>query len=143
MEDKLKFKIARNIFIAVFIVLAINFLILYLVGFPQMALLQIKKYLLLLILLIVGFGTQIGLYTYLKHMQVFCSITTMASGGISGISMLLCCSHYILNILPFIILGFSNFLTSYTPYILLFGIISNIFGIFIMLRKIKQYRGKI
>ncbi len=123
---------------AVLIVAALNLLVLYLLNFPQMALLQIKKYWFLLVLLISGFGTQIGLYTYLKHKEALCSVTTMASGGISGVSMLLCCSHYLVNFLPFISLAFANLILRYTPYILLFGIVSNAFGIWFMTKKIKE-----
>lgn len=136
----LKYKILRNVVIAVLIVVAVNFLVLYLLNFPEMALLQIKKYWFLLLLLISGFGVQIGLYTYLKHKEALCSITTMASGGISGISMLLCCSHYLVNFLPFISLAFANLVLQYTVYILLFGIVSNAFGIWFMLKKIKKIR---
>ena len=137
MEDKLKFKIIRNSIIAILIVIAINFLVLYLLNFPSMALLQLKKYLILIVLLVLGFGIQIGLYTYVKHKEAVCTITSMAGGGISSISMLLCCSHYLVNFLPFISLGFANLLAEYTFWILLFGLLSNIFGIIFMLRKAK------
>ncbi|MEK6936250.1 MAG: hypothetical protein AABW67_05660 [Nanoarchaeota archaeon] len=136
----LKFRIARNVIIAVLIVAAINFLVLYFLNFPQMALLQIKKYWFLLALLISGFGVQIGLYTYIKHKALVCSVSTMASGGVSGISMLLCCSHYLVNFLPFISLAFANVLLKYTPYILLFGIISNAFGIIFMTLKSQKLK---
>ena len=138
----LKFKIARNVILAILIVGAINVSVLFFLNFPQMALLQIEKYWFLLLLLILGFGIQIGLYTYLKHKAALCSITTMASGGISGISMILCCSHYLVNFLPFISLTFANLMLGYTPYILLFGIVSNAFGIWFMLNNIKKIRGK-
>jgi hypothetical protein len=138
----LKYKILRNVVLAVLIVAALNFFILYLLNFPSMALIQIKKYWFLLLLLISGFGTRIGLYTYLKHKEVLCSVTTMASGGISGISMLLCCSHYLVNFLPFISLAFANLILQYTPYILLFGIASNAFGIWFMINQIKKLGGK-
>lgn len=140
MEKKIKFKIARNIVIAIFIVVAINFLVLYSLNFPSMATFQLKKYIWLLIPLVLGFGIQIGLYTYLKHLNVFCGITTAASGSVSSISMILCCSHYLVNILPFISLSFASFLTKYTLYILLFGVMSNLFGIGIMLNKIRKIR---
>lgn len=137
---KLINKIIRNALIAIFIVVAVNFLVLFLLDFPEMALLQIKKYFWLLILLVLGFGVQIGMYTYLKHKEVLCSITTMASGGISGISMILCCSHYLINFLPFISLSFAGFLLNYTFYILLFGVASNVFGIVFMLNKINSIK---
>ena len=134
----LKFRIARNVILAILVVVVINFLVLYFLNFPQMALLQIKKYWPLLLLLISGFGVQIGLYTYLKHQEAVCTFTSMAGGGVSGISMLLCCSHYLVNFLPFISLAFANLLLEYTPYILLFGIISNALGIIFMIKKIKK-----
>ena len=136
--DKLKFKIIRNVSLAVLIVIALNLFVLFLTGFPEMAILQIKKYLILLILLVSGFGIQIGLYTYLKHINLFCSATTMASGGISSISMILCCSHYILNFLPFISISTATLLTKYTFQILLFGVLSNLVGILIMVNKIMK-----
>ena len=133
----LKFKIIRNFALAVLIVFAVNFLVLYALDFPSMAIIQLKKYWLLLVLLIAGFGVQIGLYTYAKHKNAVCTVTTMASGGISGISMILCCSHYIVNFLPFVSFSFATFLFNYTFYILLFGVASNIFGIWFMYNKIK------
>jgi len=136
----LKYRIIRNSVIAILIVVAINFLVLYFLNFPSMALIQIKRYLYLLIPLVLGFGVQIGLYTYLKHLNAVCSITTMAGGGVSSISMILCCSHYLLNILPFISVSFASFLTQYTFQILLIGVLSNIFGILFMLNKIKKVR---
>lgn len=136
----LKLRIARNSIIAILAVVAINFIVLYSLNFPQMALLQIKKYALLLILLVSGFGIQIGLFTYLKHKNAYCSITAAASGGISSISMILCCSHYIINILPFISISAASFLAKYTLQILLFGVVSNIIGIMIMLNKIRELK---
>lgn len=139
---KIKFRIIRNSLIAILIVVAINFLVLYFLNFPSMALIQIKKYIWLLIPLILGFGVQIGLFTYLKHLNAVCGITTMTGGGISTISMILCCSHYLVNVLPFISLSFASLLTKYTFYILLIGVLSNIFGILFMLNKIKDIKGK-
>ncbi len=138
----LKFRIIRNSVIAVLIVVAINFLVLYSLNFPSMAIFQLKKYAWLLIPLVLGFGIQIGLYTYLKHLNVVCGITTATSGGVSSISMILCCSHYLVNFLPFISLAFATFLTRYTFYILLFGVASNIFGIVIMLNEVYRLRNE-
>lgn len=143
MDNKtkdLKLKIIRNVVIAVLAVIILNFLVLYYLNFPLMAIYQIKKYLPLLILLIFGFGTQIGLYTYLKHNQIICSMTTTASGGISSFSMILCCSHYLVNFLPFISISTASYLTKYTFQILLFGVIANLIGIFIMIKEIKKVK---
>ena len=125
---------------AIIIVLAINWIVLSLLDYPKMALDVINKYYVLFILLIGGFGLQIGLFTYFHKLHIVSCSTTVASGGISGVSMLLCCSHYLVNILPFISLTFASFILQYTPYILLFGIFSNIFGIWFMVSKIKKLK---
>ena len=143
MDNKLKnlkLRIIRNIVIALLAVLILNFIVLYYLNFPLMAISQIKKYFPLLILLIIGFGAQIGLYTYLKHHKIICSITTTASGGISSFSMILCCSHYLINFLPFISISTASYLTKYTFQILLFGVIANLIGILIMIKEIKKVK---
>jgi len=135
---KLKFRIIRNSLLAILIVISVNFLVLYSLNFPTMAIFQIKKYLLLLILLITGFGAQIGLFTYLQHKSVICSVTSMTSGGVSSMSMILCCSHYLLNIFPFIGASFASSLTRYTLQILLFGLLANAAGIYLMIKKMRN-----
>ena len=137
----LKLRIARNVIIAVLIVIAINFLVLYYLNFPLMAMNQLSRYLPLLILLIAGFGVQIGLMTYSKHKSITCGFTTTASGGISSVSMILCCSHYLLAIFPFMGVSSATFITKYTLQILLIGVISSAAGIFIVLNKIRKSHG--
>jgi len=140
-QKSLIFDIIRNSVIAIFIVIVVNLIVLYSLNFPSMAIFQLKRYIWLLIPLVLGFGVQIGLYTYLRHLNAICSITSMAGGGVSSISMILCCSHYLVNFLPFISLSFATFLTRYTFYILLFGVVANIFGIIFMLNKIRKIKG--
>ena len=120
--------------LAILIILAVNLLVLSLLNFPEMAILQIQKYWLLLLILIGGFGFLVGLHTYLKTHNIICSATTKTSGGVSSVSMILCCSHYLALILPFFSTVFV-FLTKYTPYILLFGIFSNVIGTLFLLKK--------
>ena len=136
----LKVKIVRNSLIAILIVVAVNLIVLASLNFPSMAIFQLKRYIWLLIPLVLGFGIQIGLYTYLKHLNAFCTITSMAGGGVSSISMILCCSHYLVNFLPFISLSTANLLSQYTLQILLFGIASNLLGIGIMINKIRRLK---
>ena len=131
---------------AVIAVLLVNAVILSLLGFPLMATEIIKKYLVLFILLIGGLGLQVGLFTYFNNLNAISCSTTIASGGVSAISMILCCSHYLLNILPFLgaVVGISGLsvLSKYTVYFLWFGIISNATGIIVMLYQKNKYRGK-
>ena len=120
--------------LAILLILVINLLVLSFLNFPEMAVSQIKKYWLLLLILIGGFGFQIGLHNYLKYKNAVCSAATMTSGGVSSVSMIICCSHYIIPVLPFLSVTIS-FLTKYTPYVLLFGIFSSLLGTFFLLKK--------
>jgi len=124
------------------IVILINFVILALLGFPEMAIGVIYKYYILLILLIGGFGIQVGLFTYLNSMNAIGCSTTIASGGISTVSMILCCSHYLLNIIPFLgaFVGASFLfaLSKYTLHFLLIGIASNVTGIGVLYYQVKR-----
>ena len=144
MEIKIK-SIIYGTF-AVIVVLLLNLFVLSLLGFPAMAMGVIKKYWILIALLLGGFGFQIGLFIYFRHLNAITCSTTVVSGGTSAISMILCCSHYLLNILPFLgaIIGISALtaLSSYTLYFLLLGIFSNILGIGIILYQSKNKNGK-
>ncbi|MDP4038970.1 MAG: hypothetical protein Q8P57_00085 [Candidatus Pacearchaeota archaeon] len=91
--------------------------------------------------LAIGFGTQIGLFFSIKYTA---GITGMVAGtgGISGGSMVACCSHFLLNIIP--LAGFSGiaiFLMKYQSGFLVFGILSNILGIGLMLNHKMKMKG--
>ena len=80
-----------------------------------------------------GFGTQIGLYASIKHTATLTG-TVAGTGGVSAGSMVACCSHFLLNVIP--IVGFSGiavFLVAYQKWFLSIGILSNIVGIGIMI----------
>ncbi len=143
---KIKTKAIVYGILAIIIVLALNFTVLYILNFPLMATEIIKKYWILLFLLIGGFGLQIGLFTYFRGLNAISCSTTVASGGISGVSMVLCCSHYLLNILPFLgaLIGISALtsLSKYTLQFLLIGIVSNAIGIGIIFYQSNKYRRK-
>lgn len=85
-----------------------------------------------------GFGTQIGLFFSIKHTAQI-NGTVASTGAISGGSMLACCSHFLLNIIP--IAGFSGlaiFLVKYQAGFLGIGILSNVLGIFLMIKHKKK-----
>lgn len=97
-----------------------------------------------LLLLTFGFGIQLSLYSYVrqkilerKENGIKGKITT--SGGISTVSMITCCAHHLVGILP--ILGLSTvflLLAQYQIFFIILGILTNIFGIVLMLEIIKK-----
>ena len=93
--------------------------------------------------LAIGFGIQIGLYTSIKHTAMINGVAS-GTGGIAGGSMIACCSHFLLNIIPIAgISGISLILRSYQKWFLGIGIVANIIGITFMLNhRNKMKKGK-
>ncbi len=96
-----------------------------------------------LISLSIGFGIQIGLYIKLRSIiketnKIPAGVAT-ASGGTSGISMISCCAHHMVEILPVVGLsGAAVFLTNYQIPLITLGIIMNIGGTLYILRVIRK-----
>lgn len=56
-----------------------------------------------IVALAVGFGVQVGLYTYLRSLARQCAGTgkvAAVSGGTSAAAMISCCTHYLTNMVP-------------------------------------------
>ena len=87
-----------------------------------------------------GFGTQVGLYVYLREMYTHANAGSVAaSTGTSTIAMLACCAHHLTDV--FAIIGLSGaalFLNLYKTPLLWLGIIMNLFGIAYLLWKIRE-----
>lgn len=96
-----------------------------------------------LVILILGFGIQFGIYMYLRDMikkrNNQANSVAAASGGTSGVSMVACCAHHLTELLPLVGLsGAAVFLTQYQIPLIVLGIVMNIGGIFYMLRIIQK-----
>ena len=108
------------------------------------ALYEFKRLWIWLVPLSAGFGIQIGLYKSIKQNGAI-KAGTATSGTISGGSMMICCSHYLLSIIPIIgitgLSAFTSFLMSYQKAFFSIGIISSIIGISLMLYHKKQMKG--
>jgi hypothetical protein len=87
-----------------------------------------------------GFGTQVGLYTYLRGMHLRAKAGGVAaSTGTSTVAMLACCAHHLTEV--FAIFGLSGaaiLLNAYKTPLLWLGIAMNLFGIVYLLWKIRQ-----
>lgn len=96
-------------------------------------------------ILVIGFGIQLGLYSYIrfnirkKVTGVTAEVT--AAGGISTGSMIACCAHHIADVLPIIGLSAAAvFLVKYQLPFILLGIFSNLVGITMMLNVIQKHQ---
>lgn len=92
--------------------------------------------------LAVGFGVQVGLYAHLRNLVRGTAQgrgVIAATGTTSGVAMLSCCAHYLVNILP--ILGATGIVTLASQYqVELFwvGLAANAGGIAYIARRIKS-----
>lgn len=96
--------------------------------------------------LVLGFSTQVGLYTYIRggfrlKADTGAATSSMAvAGGMSTTSMVACCAHHLTDILP--VLGISAaalFLSRFQDLFMLAGVLSNLIGINLMLRIIQKH----
>jgi Cu+-exporting ATPase len=126
--------------LAFLLMLAIYFSIVGVISGWSFTLEQFEKFWYFILTLALGFGIQVGLYTYLKNLvgQHGASRKVVAvSGTTSTAAMVSCCAHYLVNILP--ILGVTGFLTVVAQYqIELFwlGLAFNTAGILYIVPKI-------
>ena len=87
--------------------------------------------------LILGFGIQIGLFSYLRNNAA----ATVTSGATSSLAMLACCAHHATDVLPLIGLSAATvFLFKYQEWLLALGIASNLVGIFLMIKQLKRMK---
>ena len=93
--------------------------------------------------LAVGFGVQIGLYSYLKraiHRQDGSGKALAVSGTTSTAAMLSCCAHYLINILPIIgITGFVALISQYQIQFFWVGLVSSLAGILYIASRIIKF----
>ena len=111
------------------------------------AVLEFKEYGAWIIALAIGLGIQAILFSLYRAWRRGDSMRTAkyslaASGGISTTAMAACCAHYLTFILPALGLPFLSAaaasLASYQVYFFMVGVISNLFGIGVMLRMLHR-----
>lgn len=105
---------------------------------------QFRELVYWIVFLAAGFGTQAGLFSFirqgLRERRGHSTASVATSGGVSAGSMAACCAHHLADILP--VLGFSGlaaFLATYQVVFLVIGILANIVGITIMLEVIQHH----
>lgn len=107
-------------------------------GSTAFAFSEIKRLWYWVLLLSAGFGLQLGLFIHTRYMikekMIGATAEVAASGAVSTGSMIACCSHGLVNLLP--VFGISTaavFLARYQLPFILFGVFSNLVGITIMI----------
>ncbi len=95
--------------------------------------------------IILGFGTQVGLFTHLNlglHLPDgarTAGALTGATGGTSTVAMVACCAHHLTDVLPIIGLSAAAaFLAEYKFWFMAFGLTMNLIGIVVMLRLLRR-----
>lgn len=95
-------------------------------------------------LLIIIFGVQIGLITFVRSVNNRRKMTkgqTALSGGISTTSMLACCIHHVTEFIPLIgISAFTIFLVEFQVFFLIVGILFGTLSIMNILIHIQKYK---
>lgn len=101
---------------------------------------------LLVIPILLGFGTQVGLFAFLK-LGLFVpggaasGATTAAGGGVSTAAMVACCLHHATDVLPLVgLTTAATFLAAWKVPFMLVGLATNVLGIGLMLRQIIKAR---
>lgn len=105
---------------------------------------QFAGYWYFIVPLSLGFGIQVGLYTYLRalvasgrHIGEVLGVT----GTTSTAAMISCCTHYLANILPILgTVGVVTFVSQYQTQLFWVGIIFNVVGITYISRRIIKFR---
>jgi len=98
-----------------------------------------------ILLLVVGFGVQVGLYAYTKGFVKVRNIvgatgSVAATGGVSTASMVACCAHHAADVLPIIGLSAAAiFLNKYQVLFIVVGVLSNLIGMGWMLIIIQKH----
>jgi hypothetical protein len=100
---------------------------------------------LFVVLIAVGFGTQVALFVELRaidrHHRAAAAVT-VAGTGTSAAAMLACCAHHLVDLLPLVGLSAAAvFLNAYKTPLLLVGIGMNLVGVVMIARQLRRARG--
>lgn len=132
----------RNALIAIVILLTIYILTLSFVSGWDFAKDQFLRFWYFVVALALGFGIQVGLYTYLKNaIKYNTSPKVLAvSGTTSTAAMISCCAHYLVNILPILgAVGVITVISQYQVQLFWVGLGFNFLGIVYMANKVYRF----
>ena len=96
-----------------------------------------------LVLILAGFGTQIGLFVELRRrhqlQDAALKTTTGGGAGAAGVGMVACCAHHVADLAPIIgASGLTVFLTAYRTPSMIIGIAINTVGVVLAARRLRR-----
>ncbi|QQG38258.1 MAG: hypothetical protein HYS26_01770 [Candidatus Kaiserbacteria bacterium] len=124
--------------------LAVYFAVLTLVSGWSFAQNQFATYWYFIVSLALGFGVQIGLYTYLRRLLAGMhgeGRVVGVTGTTSALAMISCCAHYLANLLPILgAVGLVTFVASYQTQLFWIGLLFNLGGTLFMANRIRSFK---
>lgn len=103
---------------------------------------QFRQFWYFVVTLAIGFGIQVGLYSYLKSsMKSAVSPRVVATtGATSTAAMISCCAHYLVNILPILgAVGIITVISQYQVQLFWVGLAFNFAGIAYMANRVYKF----
>jgi len=146
MNTKQRSLIFLKASVATLSLLLLYFVIVTLISGFEFALSQFTGYWYFLGGLALGFGIQIGLYSYLKQLvkisgAAMSGKTVAVTGTTSTLAMISCCAHYLVNIVPILgIAGALSVIAAYQIEIFWVGLIFNMLGILFIVNRIIKFK---
>ena len=124
----------------------IYFAILTLVSGWNFAQNQFSAFWYFIVSLAVGFGIQIGLYSYLRYLIK----DSRGESGVLGVTgttstaaMISCCTHYLANLLPILgTIGIVTFVAQYQVELFWVGLLFNLGGIYYITNKVIKFSAR-
>ncbi len=124
--------------LATLILLSVYFAVTTFVSGWNFALGQFFRFWYYLVTLAVGFGIQMGLYSYLKA-KISAGRMLAVSGTTSTAAMISCCAHYMVNFLPILgAVGIITVISQYQVQLFWVGLAFNFAGIAYMSYEISK-----
>lgn len=118
-----------------------SLLLIYLISGEAGVKLQINSYGYFILALAIGFGTQVGLFSYLreKRRRAISQGAVAGSGAVSGLAMVACCTHYLTGLFPVLLgTGLITFATQWQGRFFWIGLLANFSGIIYLVGKLRR-----
>lgn len=103
---------------------------------------QFRQFWYFVVTLAVGFGIQVGLYSYLKNSakDAVNPRVVATTGATSTAAMVSCCAHYLVNLLPILgAVGIITVISQYQVQLFWVGLAFNFAGIAYMANKVYRF----